>query len=319
MTSLDVFAYTSHPDETLFYQRNDANDPRMGEIVHSNRAAYERSRTIILGCPQDEGVKRRGARLGSNEAPDEIRRWFYQLSVSNLTDDPDFNLFDLGNLHIRATLEETHAAQRELVGQLLRDGKTVITLGGGGDVAYPDGMALHDTVGDFSLLSVDSHFDVREERLVSCGTANRNLIDGGAVNAQKFYALAYQVVANSPVYAKYLRGQGASLYSLNDLREGGVTQTVHEILNVAQADTLMWTFDLDSVRASDAPGVSAPMPLGLTGEEFCKLTEIAGMDPRTRLVDFVEVNPKYDLASRTSHLTAVAMFYFLSGMNKRGK
>ncbi|MEQ8676223.1 MAG: formimidoylglutamase [Aggregatilineales bacterium] len=317
MTSLDVFAYTSHPDETLFYQRNDANDPRMGEIVHSNRAAYERSRTIILGCPQDEGVKRRGSRLGSSGAPDEIRSWFYQLSVSNLTDDPNFNLFDLGNLHIRATLEETHAAQRELVHQLLKDGKTVITLGGGGDVAYPDGMALKEVADDIMLLSVDSHFDVREERLVSCGTANRNLIAEGAVKAENFYALAYQVVANSPVYAKYLRGLGAHLHSLNDLREAGLLDTVRQILVDKQAGSLMWTFDLDSVRASDAPGVNAPMPLGLTGEEFCKLAEIAGNDARTRVVQFVEVNSKYDLAGRTSHLTAVAMFHFLSGMNKR--
>ena len=79
----------------------------------------------------------------------------------------------------------------------------------------------------------------------------------------------------------------------------------------------MWSFDIDAVRASDAPGVSSPNPLGLTGDDLCRLAYIAGKDTRTKAVQFVEVNPKVDLENRTSHLTAVAIFHFLSGMNAR--
>ena len=79
---------------------------------------------------------------------------------------------------------------------------------------------------------------------------------------------------------------------------------------------LFWGFDLDVVRAADAPGVSAPNPIGMTGDELCQTAAIAGSDPRTRIVEFTEVNPNYDVDGRTARLTAIAVWHVLAGFAK---
>jgi formiminoglutamase len=68
------------------------------------------------------------------------------------------------------------------------------------------------------------------------------------------------------------------------------------------------------VNASEAPGVSAPNPLGLTGTELCELAALAGAEPRTRVVEFSEVNPAFDVDGRTARLAAAAIWRYLAAV-----
>jgi len=74
---------------------------------------------------------------------------------------------------------------------------------------------------------------------------------------------------------------------------------------------IFWGFDVDSVRSADAPGVSAPSPIGFTSEEFCDLARLAGERANTRIIEFTEVNPTLDVDNRTSKLVAFAIHEFL--------
>ena len=121
-----IFELTNRPNADLFYSRDDANDPRLGEVVSHEPEAYDAADLVIVGCPQDEGVRRNGGRVGAADAPDAIRGQFYKLTTFNIRK----RIFDLGNINICPTLEGTHDAHREVVTQLLRDGKRVIVLGG---------------------------------------------------------------------------------------------------------------------------------------------------------------------------------------------
>jgi len=78
-----------------------------------------------------------------------------------------------------------------------------------------------------------------------------------------------------------------------------------------QARAVFWGFDLDVVNAAEAPGVSAPNPLGLSGAELCELAALAGAEPRTRIVEFSEMNPAFDLDGRTARLAAAAIWHYL--------
>jgi formiminoglutamase len=71
-------------------------------------------------------------------------------------------------------------------------------------------------------------------------------------------------------------------------------------------------FDLDVVRAADAPGTSAPSPLGLRAGEFIQLVKYAASLANTRMIEFSEVNPKYDVDNCTTRLVAIAMHRFCS-------
>src|SRR5687767_14241142 len=100
----NIFDLTSRPEKEVFLSRNDPNDARLGEIVPTDQKDYPAADIVILGCPQDEGVRRNNGRVGAAEAPNAIRSQFYKLTPFNIKK----KLFDLGDVNIGGSLEETH-------------------------------------------------------------------------------------------------------------------------------------------------------------------------------------------------------------------
>ncbi|RMG83182.1 MAG: arginase [Chloroflexi bacterium] len=310
--SEDIFTLTDRPNPDVLYRRDDPNDPRLGEIVRTLPQDYHAASVVILGCPQDEGVRRNKGRVGAAAAPDYIRQYLYRLALGGLRQMPDTALFDLGNTRIQADLEATHNVHRRIVSQVISDGKLLLVLGGGNDISYPDCSGLADVVTDILAFNIDAHFDVRDDKPRNSGTPYRQLLTQGALLPSNFYEMAYHPFANSPTYIAYLQELGVNLYSLQRLRAIGIETVFRLILREQRASAIFWGFDMDAVRASDAPGVSAPNPIGLTGDELCAIASLAGADPRTRIVEISEVNPTYDIDGRTGRLAAVALYNMLS-------
>jgi formiminoglutamase len=312
----EIFELTSRPDRSLFFSRNDPNDPRLGEIVATDENEYNAADIVILGCPQDEGVHRNNGRVGAADAPSGIRSQFYRLTPFNIKK----RLFDLGDISIRGSLEEIHDAHRAVVTQILRDGKRVIVLGGGNDVSYPDGHAMADVFGPEKWIgiSVDSHLDVRLADERNSGTPYRQLLDEGLLLPRYFYAVGYQTHFASPVYYKHLRDLGVNRISLEILRsrEQADMELKEQIRQrfIGQSSSLntFFGFDIDAVRSADAPGSSAPSPLGLRAGEFITLVKYAASLANTKIIEFSEVNPKYDIDDTTTKLVAIGMHRFIS-------
>ncbi|MFN8485863.1 MAG: formimidoylglutamase [Anaerolineae bacterium] len=310
MSQLDLFDQTLRPDPSLFFSRGDPNDVRLGQTVQSDPACYAAARVVVLGCPQDEGVRRNGGRVGAALAPTEIRRALYRLATDGLA---ALSLFDLGDTPILPSLEATHDRHEAVVRRLLDDGKVVVSLGGGNDLAYPDAAALSRAAsGDVLALNVDTHYDVRADTPRNSGTPYRQLLDAGLLDGARFVELGQQPFANSPVYRQYLADQGVTCWSLRDLRAAGLASVVQGLLAERAASAVFWGLDMDVVRVADAPGVSAPNPVGMTGDEFCLIAELAGAEGRTRLVELTEVNPAYDVDGRTARLAAIAVYHFFA-------
>ena len=306
MTSLPG---TQPADPTLFFSRNDEGDPRLGERVGRDSAAYAAATVAVLGCPQDEGVRRNQGRSGAAQGPAEIRRALYRMTVSGIE---ALKLFDVGDTMPQGTLEDTHAAHEKAVVQLLADGKRVVVLGGGNDISYPDCAALAKQAGDVLAFNIDAHFDVRPDPQRNSGTPYRQLLEEGLLKGPRFFELGSRPFCNAADHAQYLKDRKVRVVGLDDLRAKGAARVVRRALRENdQAKAVFWGFDLDVVNASEAPGVSAPNPLGLSGQEFCELAALAGAEPRTRIVEFTEVNPAFDVDGRTARLAAAAVWHYL--------
>src|SRR5258706_2958504 len=199
----EIFDQTTRPEAGLFFSRGDKNDPRLGEIVHSDPEHYDGAEIIILGCPQDEGVKRNNGRVGAAEAPDAIREQFYKLTPFNIKK----KILDLGNVRLGGTLEETHETHFNVVTQLLRDGKRIIVLGGGNDISYPDGAATAEVYGPewWIAINIDSHLDVRVADQRNSGTPYRQLLEGKHLRPKFSYEAGSQTHFCSPIYYEYIR------------------------------------------------------------------------------------------------------------------
>lgn len=316
----NIFQNTARPDPNLFFKKNDSNDVRLGEIVSFDSEFYKTSEVVILGCPQDEGVARNKGRRGAALAPKAVRTQFYKLSDFGIS----LKLFDLGDTEIQSSLEETHAVHTKIVNQILLDGKQLIVLGGGNDISYADGAAMATAFGNsnWTAFNIDAHFDVRSDVPRNSGTPYRQLLDEKLLSPAKFYEMAWQTQANSKIYHSYLSNLGVKLTSLSELKSlaaqnsFSVSAEFARILSHHQNEFVFWGFDVDAVKASDAPGTSAPSPIGLTGEEFIELSALAGQYANTKVIEFSEVNPNFDIDNRTAKLVAVAMHAFCAAIKK---
>jgi formiminoglutamase len=315
----DIFRLTERPDPALFFTRNDRNDPRMGEAVLSSPTDYASADIVILGCPQDEGVRRNNGRPGAAEAPAAIREQFYRLTPFNIRK----RIFDLGNTVLGRDLEETHENHFAVVRSVLADGKRLIVLGGGNDISYPDGCAMADVFGapNWIAINIDSHLDVRVAEKRNSGTPYRQLLEERHLTPHYFYEVGFQTHFCSPVYYEYIRSLGVNRISLELLRSRAepdleLKESVRQkFIGHSSSLNTFFGFDLDVVRSADAPGTSAPSPLGLRAGEFIQLVKYAASLANTRMIEFSEVNPNFDVDSRTAKLVAIAMHRFCTGVS----
>jgi len=208
------------------------------------------------------------------------------------------------------------------VSQVLRDGKRLIILGGGNDISYADGCAMADVFGPewWIGVNIDLHLDVRLADERNNGTQYRQLLDGGHLLPGYFYEVAYQSHYCSPVYYQYIRELGVNRISLELLRsreeadielKEGIRQ---KFIGHSSSMNTFFGFDLQAVRAADAPGTSGPSPLGLRAGEFITLVKYAASLANTKIIEFTEVNPRFDADDRTTKLVAIGMHRFCTGV-----
>lgn len=314
----DIFDQTSRFSDGLFSSRNDPNDPRLGDHILFRPEDYAGSDIVIIGCPQDEGVRRNGGRTGAAEAPDAIRRQFYKLTPFNIKK----KIFDLGDVPLAATLEETHDILTSVVSQVLRDGKRIIVIGGGNDISYADGCAMAEVFGPEQWIGVniDAHLDVRIAAERNSGTPYRQLLEEKRLLPEYFYEVGYQSHFTSPVYYEYIRSLGVNRISLEIVRSRAEAdlelkeQIRQKFIAHSTSLNTFFGFDMDVVRMADAPGTSAPSPLGLRAGEFIQLVKYAASLANTKIIEFTETNPRYDVDDRTAKLVAIAMHRFCTGV-----
>ncbi|MFQ3599476.1 MAG: formimidoylglutamase [Chloroherpetonaceae bacterium] len=310
MDTLKLFDLTYRPDDSLFFQKKDANDVRFGEVVKTDIRFYRKAKFVIVGVPQDEGVRRNKGREGARHAPDEIRRAFYKLPIPITISEGD--VFDLGNTLIQGSLEQIHERHCQVIEQLLRDDKVVIVFGGGNDISYPDCKALHNIFSEVMAFNLDAHFDVRADSPCNSGTPYRQLLEERLLSPEYFFEIGSQPFANSASYQNYLTQKGVAVYPLENIRRYGIDKRFEDLIRHHSAPrAIFWGIDMDSVRASDAPGVSAPSPIGFSAEEICHIAGIAGKRKRSKLLEITEVNPDYDIDGRTAKLAALITAYFI--------
>ncbi len=83
-----------------------------------------------------------------------------------------------------------------------------------------------------------------------------------------------------------------------------------------ECESLFVSFDLDAVRASDAPGVSCPGIMGLRAKEAFEMAFAAGAHPKVDLFDLSEYNPLIE-EERTGRLAVGIFYHFCLGVAAR--
>src|SRR5262249_20635154 len=129
-------------------------------------AALRKDRAVIVGFPQDEGVRRNFGRLGAAQGPRAIRSALWRLvttdcttgSVLDLARDPPL---DIGDIRIGGSLEHSQESLGIVVSEILQAGAVPVVLGGGHETAYGHYLGYVYANKKVGIINLDAHLDVR--------------------------------------------------------------------------------------------------------------------------------------------------------------
>ena len=312
---MEIFEFLNPPNKLLFYSRGEKGDVRMGDVVLRNRVDFKDIDVAIVGVPVDEGVERNKGRPGARYAPDEIRKYLYKFTPFNFKTKKqitELKIFDLGNIKPEGTLEEIHEKLRRVVFELVKNKITPIVLGGGHDIAFPDYMGFAENFEKRALINIDTHLDVRESAESNSGTPFREILES-KLKPEKFFEVGIQNYANSAEHLSYAQKKNAKIIYLEEVKRDGVEKIFKNIKGEINETPVFVSFDMDSVRSSDAPGVSASYPDGITASEILEIAFFSGKNFNVKIIDIAEVNPNFDVDGKTSKLASLVILNFLSG------
>lgn len=295
-------------DEKLFFSRSDPEDPRLGEFTLEDLGPEV---ATLWGYPDAEGIRMNGGRPGAELAPEHIRMCLYRMTPARSW--PRTCLIrDLGDWAIEGmNLEDRHRLLRQAVANHYQErGSLLVSLGGGHDYGYPDGAGFLDVFtkngGEKPIvLNFDAHLDVRPlDRGPTSGTPFRRLLESYP-DAFDFVEVGIQNHCNSPFHWEWALQNGASVVSLEEIHAHGLVESLSGVLEPSPKRPLLISLDIDCLRASEAPGCSAPNASGLEVRDLQRLWPWLFSNFDVKGVGIYEVSPPYDSDNRTARIAAL--------------
>ena len=304
------------------------DDPRLGEVVEfwsGEPEALRRKRAVIIGFPQDEGVRRNGGRVGAAEAPREIRRLLYRLtpwdvmSDTNLSDDPPL---DVGNVRIDGMMEHSQNTLGGVVAAVLNVGAVPIVIGGGHETAFGHFLGYAKSNRLVGVINIDAHLDLRPEinGMGHSGSPFRQAMEHCPFRlfGENYVCIGAQPHSVSKEHWEYAQRHNCTVLWNTGLRPRVATCVTKQITALQKKGCQVYlSVDADAVRLVDVPGVSAPSVLGLAGDEVIHCVRLAGRSAAVASFDLVEINPRFDRDGQSCRWAALAIWHFLIGLAQR--
>ncbi len=299
------------------------DDVRLAEVVRVMTDIHQPSEgaVVVLGIPDDRGVVVNHGRIGSRHGPSIFRQCFYRLPLGGENELEHLELWDAGDLVLEDHIDATHESLRKVVSALHRRGCIVVVVGGGHDASYGGVLGLRDAMPDAKVMNIDAHLDVRsreDDNQVGSGSTFYRLVEEAGVPGKDIYQLGFHSHSSTPVHVQYARSKSMHLWSWEDLNRGGRSKVLTDMLyHLAHHGQVGVTWDLDSICATCAPGVSAPATVGFTAEEALSLAEMLGAHANINHLEIMELNPKVDYQGMTARLAAMIVWHFVAARLRR--
>jgi len=252
----------------------------------------------IIGIPESRG----SACEDFSESPDLIRSLLYGLCDI----DPAFNICDLGNVKSGKTLNDTYAAIKVIVEELVGRNISILVIGGSQDLTIPlaDGFVKEPG----NLLIIDDRLDYSEDLDFIKDEQFINYINPiskiNLLAAQSFFI-------NNDAVKKAIHNRSGEIVLLGELRED-----IRECEPLVRSCDLI-SFDMSALKANEASGQYRNSPNGLYGEEACQLAWYAGLSHKRNIFSFFGYSPSHDPTSNGAMVAAQIAWYYIKGVANR--
>jgi agmatinase len=267
------------------------------KICWANTDSFDDAEIVIVGIPDES--KSHALRKGTSEAPHKIREISSIRDTYKRGDDISLGLplggiakrvYDYGNIE-RSQIED-------IIDKIVSRSKIPISIGGDHSITTEIIKSVAKKYGPLSLVYFDAHPDF-------VGSIN------GYYGSVFYDVLPYidtktsiQIGIRTPEKEEIdnIKKHDIQIITPFDIIESGMQKISNKVLDTIGKNVYV-SLDMDAIDPAFAPGVSVPVPLGLTNIDVAFLLKsiankgICGFD-------MMEVCPNYDIKDRTSHLAS---------------
>ncbi len=258
----------------------------------------------LIGVPEDRNTENKGC----DKAPDKVRNKLYQLYKPA----KNIKIIDLGNLKRGKKTNDTYFAVRDIVSELIKNEVIPIIVGGGQDITYANYLAYEKLEKTINIASIDSHLDLGN----ASEKFNSNSFLSKIILHKSNYLFNFSNIGYQTYYVSPLELDLMQKLFFDVFRLGTARSNLHAIEPIVR-DSDIISLDICAIKQSEAPAHLHPSPNGFMGDEICQIARYAGLSDKVSSIGIYETNPKYDINSQTSHLTAQIIWHFIEGFIQR--
>ncbi len=270
-----------------------------------HNSGFEKAELVLFGLPDEKGSQ--AQRTGVDKGPNSIRkasqRNVYKFKGGQAIYEPEigrFNksLYDFGNVK-RSDLAKIFPKLGKKIPIFL-----------GGDHSITLDILKKFKQDKISLVYLDAHPDATNSKKPYYGSVISDLAQLKNIDMKSSILIGARAATDEENFS--LEEFGLKTIRPQDLEERGIKHVLNEIKGTVGKHIYL-SIDLDACDPAFAPGVSSPVPGGLTSRELiCISRHVAKLG----LVgfDIVEHTPKYDVQEMTAHLASNLILEIVSNL-----
>ena len=273
----------------------------------------------IIGVPLDIGTSNRN---GTRYGPRQVRAESVLVRPYNMaTRAAPFDSFQVADLGDVALNPYNLSACIEIIEQhysaVLENAVTPVSIGGDHTITLPILRAIARKHGPVALIHVDAHADVNDTMFgepVAHGTIFRRAIEEKLVDPRSMFQIGLRATGYAAEDFDWARDQGVTVVQAEACWYKSLAPLMEEVRRLIGPDQpAYFSFDIDGLDPSVAPGTGTPEPGGLTGSQGLEI--IRGCYGLNLIgCDLVEVSPPYDTTGNTALLAANLLFEMLCAL-----
>jgi len=281
------------------------NDGQIAKHILLNEGEIPNLETadiVLVGVGEARGS---GIFDAGNDAPDLIRKHFYQLHYWH----SDIVLADMGNIKTGDSLNDSYSAVTIVLTELLRLNKTVVLLGGSHDITLPQYFAYRKLDKIVEATCIDATIDLRGESSLRSENFLLEMLTGEPNLVKHYNHIGFQSYLVHPRMLEIM-----DKLRFDCFRVGKIKESIEEMEPVLRNTNLL-SFDINAIKHADAPANECS-PNGFTGEEACILTRYAGMSTNINSLGLYGYQPWQDVHELTAKQMAQMLWYFVDGKSR---
>jgi arginase family enzyme len=259
---------------------------------------------VLIGAGECRGA---GFALNGFEAANSVRAALYNLYYWHA----QVTIADIGNVKLGQSIQDSYAALRTVIAELILQNKKVVIMGGSHDLTLPQYHAYTAIPTLVNAVVADAKIDLDLEARLPSDHFLEELFTGLPNHLNHYAHIGFQSYFMHPHMLETI-----DKLRFDCFRLGVVRESIEEMEPVIR-DSHMMSFDISAIQHAQAPA-NIITTNGFNGEEACVLMQYAGMSWKTSSIGLFGYQAELDHHGLTAIQMAQMIWYIIDGVH-RGK